>query len=578
MHGQYPPMYHQQPHMMMVSQQQPPADAPKKPKAPRANSKKKAAAAMAAAAAGGVGGGGGGGGGGGAEGDQDDDADTNASVADSDGGGAGVKRKRSGNPAPALKKAREGSSPDLTLPHYAGGVGGGGGIAFAGYAPPPGAPMMMMMHHGPTTEDLMDINNELDPRPTLEGMGIHVGADRTAAAEVIGTDVVSQEALLARQKMRDSVRSLVASSMPSSSSSSSFPSSSPTPFVASSTAQAPYGYYVQHRAAHPPAGPAKVRPQKLAAERQQAEEDAVVAGEDFSFPDNIVDSGLLEVARLRLERESGMRVGIDTLEFLSHGLQIHLTNIVEGAIVNSRKRRNLGAGYQFQYLHAKCLVKGEVPGPNGMALVWGPEVAQVLEREELTARAEMMKREGEEEAAVIRTMQQHEEDKDKAKTAATAGPAASRRKPGGGDSDEPWWVKEDAAEKLGLLDFDGLARWQFRHDVARENRLGPYASKKSLATSKVGQRPRPGSDAAAHAARAAADAAAAAVAATGTAHWDQVKPVNEAMKDVGLASSTLPDMVTKSDVQAVLKHVARPRGGGPRSAMIGTALQRSFFT
>ena len=430
----------------------------------------------------------------------------------------------------------------------------------------------MMMHHGPTTEDLMDINNELDPRPTLEGVGIHVGADRTAAAEVIGTDVVSHEAFVARQKMRDSVRSLVSTSMPSSFSSAS--SSSPMPFVASSTAQAPYGYYMQHRAAHPPVGPAKVRPQKQAAERLQAEQDAVVAGEDFSFPDNIVDSGLLEVARVRLEREAGMRVDIDTLEYLSHGLQIHLTNVVEGAIVNSRKRRNLSAGYQFQYLHAKCLVKGEVPGPNGMALVWGPEVTQILEREELTARAEMLKREGEEESALIRTMQQHEEDK--IKGFATSG-LASRRKPGGGDADEPWWVKEDSAEKSGLLDFDGLARWQFRHDVAREHRLGPYATKKTFAVGKIGQRPRPGSDAAAHATRVAAEAAAAAMS-TGTAGGDQVKPVNESMKDVGLASSTLADVVTKSDMQAALKHVARPRGGGPKSAMIGTALQRSFFT
>ena len=276
--------------------------------------------------------------------------------------------------------------------------------------------------------------------------GIQIGADKSMAADILPSEFVGYEELQARQKMRGQLQEVLGSSSSSSSSSSSHASQSRLLMETIALQQQ-----------------AKMRADAASHARMQMEQDA------------IVDSGILEPLRLSLGKETGQRIDIDALEFLSYGLQQHLTDVMEACISASQIRRNSIPAHIYQALHETIMVRGERPSTTSIGLVWGPDVQGILGRQEETARTEYRRKEKEEETSIVRQMNLHEEEKTKL-LAAAAG--TGRRKSGQAESDSPWWIKEDAAEKSGSLDFDGLAKVQFRHQVAREHKVGSYASKK----------------------------------------------------------------------------------------------------
>ena len=283
--------------------------------------------------------------------------------------------------------------------------------------------------------------------------GIQVGADKSLAADIFPSEFVGYEELQARQKMRGQLQEVLGVSSSSS--------------LASQSRILMENIALQQQA--------KMRADAASNARIQMEQDAVVAGIEFSFPEHVVDSGILEPLRLSLGKETGQRIDIDAMEFLSYGLQQHLTDIIEACITASQIRRNSIPAHLYQALHETIVVRGERPSTTSIGLVWGPDVQGTLSRQEETARAEYHRKEKEEEMSILRQMNLHEEE-EKQLIAAAAG--TGRRKSGQTEGDTPWWVKEDAAEKSGSLDFDGLAKVQFRHQVAREHKVGSYASKK----------------------------------------------------------------------------------------------------
>lgn len=168
------------------------------------------------------------------------------------------------------------------------------------------------------------------------------------------------------------------------------------------------------------------------------DEDAIVAGVEFSFPHNIVDSGILEPLRI-LSETTGISVGADALEYLSYGLQMHLTTVLEACMKSSMKRRNIAGIKKFTSSYDKIIVRGEKPDPKAtLGIIWGPNVASLLNDQETAAREELKLREAEEEVHIVKEIRSHDDEK--------RANAVLGNKRGRGSQIEtveaPWWVKE----------------------------------------------------------------------------------------------------------------------------------------
>lgn len=168
------------------------------------------------------------------------------------------------------------------------------------------------------------------------------------------------------------------------------------------------------------------------------DEDAIVAGVEFSFPHNIVDSGILEPLRI-LSETTGISVGADALEYLSYGLQMHLTTVLEACMKSSMKRRNIAGIKKFTSSYDKIVVRGEKPDPKAtLGIIWGPNVASLLNDQETAAREELKIREAEEEVHIVKEIKSHDDEK--------RANAVLGNKRGRGSQIEtveaPWWVKE----------------------------------------------------------------------------------------------------------------------------------------
>jgi hypothetical protein len=164
-------------------------------------------------------------------------------------------------------------------------------------------------------------------------------------------------------------------------------------------------------------------------------ENSIVAGVEFSYPTNVVDSSILEPLRL-VHAQADMTIGIDVLEFLSYSLQQHVTTILEACIKNSKKRRNTAANNVYNQLYEKNVIKGETD-PNDLDMIWGPHVNYFLESEEKEAKEELKRKELEEEESFVREMKGYDEGK---KAQAVVG--GKRRGPQTDAVDNPWWIKE----------------------------------------------------------------------------------------------------------------------------------------
>ena len=178
---------------------------------------------------------------------------------------------------------------------------------------------------------------------------------------------------------------------------------------------------------------------------------------------------------------------------------MHLTNILEACMKNSKKRRNTAGIQMYTSLYEKIIVKGERPNPKcTLGIVWGPHVSLLLDNEEKNAKEELKVREEVERASIVREMKGYDEEK-------RAFQLSGNKRGRGTLSDAvetPWWIKEvsiilknqstfyqsylspkcthlslpqDAAEKAGLLDWSSLAKAQLRQAVAKEHNLGSFA-------------------------------------------------------------------------------------------------------
>ena len=174
----------------------------------------------------------------------------------------------------------------------------------------------------------------------------------------------------------------------------------------------------------------------------------MIAGVEFSFPHNIVDSGILEPLRIAIE-ETGVIVSADVLEYLSYGLQMHLTNVIEACIKNSSKRRNVVGIKMYTNLHDKIHIKQEKPdAKTALGIAWGPHVSSLLANEEKLAREELKQREQEEEAAIVKEMRQFDEEK----RASMANGSKRGRTAQADIVESPWWVKEVSSTRIHRMD------------------------------------------------------------------------------------------------------------------------------
>lgn len=127
------------------------------------------------------------------------------------------------------------------------------------------------------------------------------------------------------------------------------------------------------------------------------------------------------------------------LEYLSYGLQMHLTNVLEACIKNSKKRRNIAGVQMYTNLYEKIIVKGEKPNPKTtLGILWGPHVSLLLNKEEKNAKEELKVKEEEERLFIIKEMKGYDEEK---KALQLLGGKRGR----GTMSDvleTPWWIKE----------------------------------------------------------------------------------------------------------------------------------------
>ena len=171
---------------------------------------------------------------------------------------------------------------------------------------------------------------------------------------------------------------------------------------------------------------------------EPVEIDSIVAGVEFSFTNNIVDSGILEPLRV-LSEESGVVVGPDALEYLSYGLQMHLTNVLEACMKSSTKRRNVTGIKMFSNLYDKMIIRGERPDPKTtLGIVWGPNVNLLLVNQEKAAKEELKSREEEEEAQLVKEIKAYDDEK---RASVVLGGKRGR----GAQAEameSPWWVRE----------------------------------------------------------------------------------------------------------------------------------------
>jgi hypothetical protein len=134
-----------------------------------------------------------------------------------------------------------------------------------------------------------------------------------------------------------------------------------------------------------------------------------------------------------------VKIGVDALEYLSHNLQTHITTVLEACIHNSKARRNTTAFKLFNNLHGK-IRQGIMPDREStLGFVFGPNVREILEKEEKKAREELRKREKLDEEFIVKEMKTFEEERQR--TVANAG---SKRKATQLEAEmgTPWWVKE----------------------------------------------------------------------------------------------------------------------------------------
>lgn len=168
------------------------------------------------------------------------------------------------------------------------------------------------------------------------------------------------------------------------------------------------------------------------------EEDAIVAGIEFSLPFNVVDSGILEPLRI-LSQQTGITIGAEVLEYLSYGMQMHVTNVLEACIKISNKRRNVAGIKTYTTLLDKISSRGERPDPKTtLGIVWGPHVSLLLSNQEKSMKEELKSREAEEEASLVKEMKTYDDEK---RANAVLGGKRSR----GAQAEAieaPWWVKE----------------------------------------------------------------------------------------------------------------------------------------
>ena len=106
---------------------------------------------------------------------------------------------------------------------------------------------------------------------------------------------------------------------------------------------------------------------------------------------------------------------------------------------SSMKRRNVAGIKKFTSTYDKIVVRGEKHDPKAtLGIIWGPNVASLLNDQETAAREELKLREAEEEVHIVKEIKSHDNEK--------RANAVLGNKRGRGSQIEtveaPWWVKE----------------------------------------------------------------------------------------------------------------------------------------
>lgn len=157
---------------------------------------------------------------------------------------------------------------------------------------------------------------------------------------------------------------------------------------------------------------------------------------------NVVDLPLVKELSRRLFQAAGdgdMRMGADACSALSAGVQLHLRNVLEGAGRAMKCRMNRSSTNSYEGLAKMVLAQGRgrvLPeNQSNIALVWGPDVRSVLQREEQEARQRVREASVAEEESLAADMRAYDEQR-------AAMSATTKRKMQ--DADVPWWQKEVA--------------------------------------------------------------------------------------------------------------------------------------
>jgi hypothetical protein len=165
----------------------------------------------------------------------------------------------------------------------------------------------------------------------------------------------------------------------------------------------------------------------------------------------------------------------DAALILSEGIQIHLTQIIDAAIIHSRKRTNRTATEHF--VKSQLLIEKDLPGSGpgevvsvnrgNLGMLWGPPRLEELEEHILSSNDQYTQRRILLVESIKQDLTADEEKRLQKKKGQNTLPTA-------GTMQDPWWIRDEKMRDGGTASLEEIAMMRLRQEVAKKHELGPH--------------------------------------------------------------------------------------------------------
>ena len=253
---------------------------------------------------------------------------------------------------------------------------------------------------------------------------------------------------------------------------------------------------------------------------------------------------------------ANFKIKADALLLLSEGVQERCRALMEMAVANSRKGRNISAHTTYKQICQGLSATGGVAGPGtraNLGLMFGPDVKAQLVAEEISAREDVRDAVWQAEKRVFEELKADDEER-----------AAKRRNKDKSDVAATWWEIDREKERNGEYCWEELAEAHRREAVAMRFQLGPHVRKKRADNVDISFPERPVRKSTLIQAQ---------------QSQQQTSPVPSAAwrPQPFPLSSKGAEVVTRDDMLAALLKVARPAAGGPYSLAVGLSARKALL-